>query len=344
MIFLTSGSDLLKLITGSAATVDVQATFVDITTSAFTPGRTNTAISTAATTTIIGSPGASTQRQVKIVTVRNKDAAVSTAVTFQHTDGSTAVNLFSCTLLLGEQLQYVDGEGFTVFDSNGNRKVLVNAPGTLIRAPQVITSGSAATYTPPSSCNGILVLAIAQGGGGGGAASTGSNASPAGGGGAGGVVQKYFASPGTGTYTVGTSGGGGGSAGANNGTAGSNTTFLCNSTTITANGGSPGIGASAGTTVVYNAGGAGGAVSTNGDANGAGDPGTWGTRLSGTVAASGRGGSGPYGGGGVGLTAEAAGSNAAGFGAGGGGALSLGTSTRAGGNGAAGLIIIFEYT
>ena len=63
MLNLASTSDLLKVTTGSAGTIEVHATWVDLltTTGAVTPGRTNTAdISSAATTTVVTTVTAST--------------------------------------------------------------------------------------------------------------------------------------------------------------------------------------------------------------------------------------------------------------------------------------------
>jgi len=59
--------------------------------------------------------------------------------------------------------------------------------GTLIRAPQILTSGT--IYTAPSSCTALYVEAVGGGGNGGGlSAATGTG----GGGGAGGYAAKYF--------------------------------------------------------------------------------------------------------------------------------------------------------
>lgn len=115
MILLTSTSDLLKVTTGSALNTDVHVSWVDNASGTITPGRTNTAITTATTTTIVASPGASTQRAVQDLTIRNKDTASSQAVTLKHTDGTTEVELFKCTLQPGDVLTYSDGAGFNVF-------------------------------------------------------------------------------------------------------------------------------------------------------------------------------------------------------------------------------------
>jgi hypothetical protein len=114
---LTGTSDLVTLTTTGGADIDVQASWVDQTTTAFTPGRTNTLITTATTTTVVGSPAASTQRAVTSMKVRNVDVT-SNVVTITHTDGTSAADVWSGTLLAGESVQY-DGKVFMRMDASG---------------------------------------------------------------------------------------------------------------------------------------------------------------------------------------------------------------------------------
>ena len=66
MLNLASTSDVLRVVTGAAADIDVHSSWVDLNGTTVTPGRTNTpAITTATTTTIVGSPAASTVRSVR---------------------------------------------------------------------------------------------------------------------------------------------------------------------------------------------------------------------------------------------------------------------------------------
>jgi hypothetical protein len=112
MLLLTSTSDIIRIVTGAAADVDVHASYVDNAAGTITPGRTNTAaITTATTTTIVGSPAASTQRNVKHINITNSHATASTQVTVQHFDGTTSEDLMGVTLLAGENL---------IFDETGN--------------------------------------------------------------------------------------------------------------------------------------------------------------------------------------------------------------------------------
>jgi len=114
MILLTSVNDQLQLVSDSAAAVDVHATWVDTVTSsgAITPGRTNTHIAAAATTSVTGSPAASTQRNMKTLHVRNKDAALSVNLDVKHTDGTTVAQLYHASLKPGDAMEYTDQGGF----------------------------------------------------------------------------------------------------------------------------------------------------------------------------------------------------------------------------------------
>ena len=116
MINLASTSDLLKVITNAAGTIDVHCSWMDLvsTTGVTTPGRTNTPIiSTAATTNIVASPAASTTRTVKYINISNADASVSNKVTVLHTDGTNQLQLVQAILIAGEGLRYQEGIGWT---------------------------------------------------------------------------------------------------------------------------------------------------------------------------------------------------------------------------------------
>src|SRR5215475_7273065 len=95
MLLLTSPNDQLQIVTSAAATIAVHASWVDTNTSTgvITPGRNNTAISTATTTSVSGSPAAGVQRNVKTLHLRNNHATLPCDVTVQHTDGTVVAQL-----------------------------------------------------------------------------------------------------------------------------------------------------------------------------------------------------------------------------------------------------------
>jgi hypothetical protein len=83
----------------------------------------------------------------------------------------------------------------------------ITAAGQLLRAPQVLTSGT--TYTAPANCTSIYVEAIGGGGGGGGTYNPGAGA----GGGASGYCAKYFTVVAAVSYTYAIGAGGAGAPG-----------------------------------------------------------------------------------------------------------------------------------
>ena len=124
MLLLASTSDLLRVITSSTSALDVQANWADLASGSVTPGRTNTAITTATTTTIVGSPAASTARTVKQMSLRNKGGSTN-VITITHTDGTTTVEVIEVTLAADCALMYHEDGGWWVTDSQG-RAIVVN--------------------------------------------------------------------------------------------------------------------------------------------------------------------------------------------------------------------------
>lgn len=120
MLLLTSPSDQLQVVSSTAATLDVHATWVDTVTSTgvITPGRANTKIAAASTTSVAGSPPASTQRNIKSLHVRNKHATLSCAVKLNHSDGVNVAQIFGITLPPSGEFEYVDQGGFLAFGVN----------------------------------------------------------------------------------------------------------------------------------------------------------------------------------------------------------------------------------
>ena len=118
MLLLTSTSDLVRVTTSAVCDIEVHASYVDNAAGTITPGRTNTAISTATTTTVVASPSASTQRNVKALQITN-NAATSVFVEVLHTDGTTPVELIGVTLLGGEGLGLREDGSWVHRDANG---------------------------------------------------------------------------------------------------------------------------------------------------------------------------------------------------------------------------------
>lgn len=119
MLLLTSTSDILRVITGSAANnIEVHASWVDVNGTTITPGRTNTSITTATTTTVVAAPAASTQRNVKALYVTNK-STISCAVAVEHYDGTTPCETYGVILLPNENLTFNEEGRWSHRDANG---------------------------------------------------------------------------------------------------------------------------------------------------------------------------------------------------------------------------------
>lgn len=344
MLLLTSISDLIQLITGSTLTIHVHASWVDLSNSGATvaPGRTNTIVSSAGTTTIVGSPAASTQRNVKFLSIENTSTTTSESITVQHTDGTNVVQLQVVTLQPGWTLTYSDQSGWTTIDAAGARTE-VPLTGRLLNSTS-LTSASG-TFTTGPSTRSLRIRGVGGGGGGAGCTSVASAASAGGGGGGGGYIESTFAvTPNTGySYTVGAAGAANSGAGGGNG--GNSTFGPVNTVTYAANGGGGAAVATAVTTLSSYAGGTGGTTSNGVIAaqGGAGEAGVC-ILVATPIVASGCGGSSVWGGGGVGQVAVGNGVAGSGPGAGGSGAATGASTVRTGGAGTAGQWIVDEYS
>ena len=124
-IHLTSTSDLVRVVTNMAVNVDVHASWIDIDATTTTPGRTNTLISTATTTTIVASPASSTYRTVKTVTIRNRSTTSAVNATVIHSDGTNVPELVKATLSPGDALCYDEHRGWFVRDQLYGRDLMV---------------------------------------------------------------------------------------------------------------------------------------------------------------------------------------------------------------------------
>lgn len=157
MILLTSVSDALQLITASAvANINVHASWVDNNAGALTPGRTNSVISTAATTSIVSSPASGVQRNLQSLTVFNSHASSSNLVTLQHTDGTTVAPIFKYTLGAGEMFEWVNGQGLRVYDSSGSVKTSVATGTDNKNQINFLVSGTADSYIKADTAGYLL--------------------------------------------------------------------------------------------------------------------------------------------------------------------------------------------
>ena len=120
MLNLASTSDVIRVVSGSAAQIECHASWADLNGTTVTLGRQNTPhITTATTTTIVASPGASTVRNLKHLNITNDHAIQSCPITVEHYDGTTAEELVAVTLLSGENMVFGEDGRWTHYDANG---------------------------------------------------------------------------------------------------------------------------------------------------------------------------------------------------------------------------------
>lgn len=146
MISLTTTSQILEITTTAATAVDVLVSYVDHTTSGGVLGDQNTLITTATTTTILASPAASTQRQVKMINIINTGASANT-ITVKKDISATDYEIVTVTLSKYERLQYLDGLGWTAFANTGAVKNSIN------QGTSSITSGISSTVLASNVVN-----------------------------------------------------------------------------------------------------------------------------------------------------------------------------------------------
>jgi hypothetical protein len=109
MLNLVLTTDKLQVVTSAATAVDVHASGGDLLAGVVTPWKQNTAITTAVTTDIVASPAANTSRNVKYMTLNNKDTAVSNEVSVLYNANATTYELAECLLGPGEALVFREG-------------------------------------------------------------------------------------------------------------------------------------------------------------------------------------------------------------------------------------------
>lgn len=120
MIILDATTKILELSTSSTSSTDYYISWVDITTSAFTPGISNGNITTATTTTIVAAPSASTQRQIKHISIINKGTTTQNVIVKLDVSGTETQITGTISLLAGERLQYSGEAGFVKYNAAGS--------------------------------------------------------------------------------------------------------------------------------------------------------------------------------------------------------------------------------
>lgn len=116
MLLLTAVTDKISLITDDACDVDVVAIYTERNQSTGAVGATARQVThptTATTTDIVDVPGATTDRNIREIIVRNAHATTSVDVTVQFDANGVLYELFAARLYPKEALEYTLDRGFT---------------------------------------------------------------------------------------------------------------------------------------------------------------------------------------------------------------------------------------
>lgn len=153
MLVLTETTDTLQVVLAGAITTNqlrCLSSWRDITTSAYTPGRTVTNTNNTTDVNLVGSPAASTQRVVDLINIYNADTASAT-VTVKFDANGTEYIVWKGALASGETVSYTDAAGFVVLSASGITKSVqatnapaVNAINVVVLAADVINNNAVA--------------------------------------------------------------------------------------------------------------------------------------------------------------------------------------------------------
>jgi len=133
MIILDATTKSLEFLLGGTVTTNqlpFTSMVVDHTSTTYTPVEQDGVSNNTTAVTIVSAPGASTQRSVKFINIRNRDTVAAT-VTIQYNNNATIRQMLQVTLAANDTLEYLDTDGWSVIDTNGQKKSLASVTGTV---------------------------------------------------------------------------------------------------------------------------------------------------------------------------------------------------------------------
>jgi len=139
MIFDATTKSLEVVLGGSITTnqLEIVADWVDMTSSATTPGNTGSVTNNTTAVTAVAAPAASTVRKITGLSIYQADT-VAQVVTVRVNDNSTMRRKYKITLQPGYTLNYSDVDGWWVVDANG-----------------FVQNGNTVTFSVPSTTGAI---------------------------------------------------------------------------------------------------------------------------------------------------------------------------------------------
>jgi hypothetical protein len=144
MLTLSATTQALEVVSSSTSALAVVASWGDLTSGGIDLGSNQVSISSATTTTIVAAPGASTDRQVKGITILNTGSANNTVTVQKDVSGTNYIVTPAVGLAPGEALHYHATQGWRVLDVSGRIKVTASeVQGAAGRAMSVLKVGAA---------------------------------------------------------------------------------------------------------------------------------------------------------------------------------------------------------
>jgi hypothetical protein len=145
MLVLTETTDTIQIVLGGTIATNqlaCVANYRDITTTAYTPGRTLVNTNNITDVNIVPAPSASTQRVVDFVSIYNRDTA-NAAVTVKYDANGTEYIIFKSTLAPDERMEYTDAKGWQVYSTTGAIKQSINqGANATVSTLQTVVLGS----------------------------------------------------------------------------------------------------------------------------------------------------------------------------------------------------------
>jgi hypothetical protein len=152
MMHLYGANDVLRMVTTTAANIDIVGSHVTDTEPATSAG-VRQSIGSATTTTLAAAPGTGLKRNVYSLCLRNRHASLANTITLQIFDGTTAFEVFKVTLAAGEQAlydglvgwRYISAQGMPrTASSAGSMAPMVGVEQSSVLAADVINNNSVA--------------------------------------------------------------------------------------------------------------------------------------------------------------------------------------------------------
>ncbi len=127
MLILAQTTDTIQILLAGASVsaLPVMATFRDVTTADYTPGRQLTNSNGTTAVDVVSAPAASTQRVIDFINIFNPNVA-NAVVTVRFNLSGTFFTLQTVTLAQNERLSYQEGHGWTVYTTAGAIKTSLN--------------------------------------------------------------------------------------------------------------------------------------------------------------------------------------------------------------------------